>query len=301
MISQENICHINECIPRHVHFLSVLLNNMWKRCFESKRLAPMIKALLHCGISPKTGFIQEAAEWIFSFSKEDGGLIDVQDSCAAIYIARALGWDTMASQLTNWLCDCQDKDTGGWGRHPRDISRIPTTALSLVTLLDYGVDAEELFVQNGLNFLLKTWEKDLAEAGLSYKGAYVLSTISRINNREGMSQLIENTVNFLIACQNEVGGILVQPRHPDAASIIWTATALDGLFRMRNDILPSISITMNQTVTYILSQAMPSGGWPEHEIDFVTSVTLETLAHIVNASKLESTSGVEKITADFVK
>jgi len=162
-----------------------------------------------------------------------------------------------------WLASVRHPG-GGWGRHPRDQVRIPTTALVLALVPSVATDADQTWVR-------QAWEKDLnSPVHLSYKGGFYLLTVDKKNNGEA-NPLALRTTAYLAEDQNDDGGFGPWRDHPIGSDPWSTGVVLWGLSKFIDYVDP---VVIEKALGWLERAQLPSGYWPYHFLDEGTSYAL---------------------------
>lgn len=263
---------LDRAIMRGTASLLLLLHELYQKEIEPLRLALSVRSLLTCGVTPSTPVVATSIQRLAELQQPDGGWTGTVDTCCCAYIFGLLhGRDTI-ERACCWL-QAQKRPGGGWGRFPRDISRIPTTSLVINTLLDQHFSAAQDSVTEAAAYLIGAWQKEFAPQSLTYKASHVLSTLARLPSGAA-SDLGERTLDWLIRQQEPGGGYAPWRGHPGGPTAQTTAVVLDGLLDWG---CPVPAPTMEGMVHYLLAHQETSGCWPEHEIDAVSSRALAAI------------------------
>ena len=195
----------------------------------------------------------------------DGGWSDPEETAWTVSIlVQLLGPDNEAiKRAEDWLVSVRNP-SGGWGRHPRDQVRIPTTALIITLVPSVATDADRKWVR-------QAWEKDLnGPVRLSYKGGFFLLTVSN-DNGEPVDPLILRTIAHLAEDQNDDGGFGPWRDHPIGSDPWSTGVVLWGLSKWIDYIDPAV---LEKALAWLERTQLPSGYWPYHYLDEGTSYAL---------------------------
>lgn len=260
---------LDMAILRGTTSLLLTLNELYEKEIEPLRLALAVKSLLSCGIQYHTPIVAQSVERLAGLQRPDGGWTGIVDTCHCIYVFGFLDQQDIVEKAGRWL-QAQRQPGGGWGRFPRDISRIPTTSLVINTLIDHGFSPTAGLIAEAATFLIATWQKEFGPGGLTYKASHVLSTFSRLPPSTA-PELANRTLMWLLQQQEPDGGYAPWRGHPGGPTRQITAVVLDGLLDWGTD-LPAPGLAA--MVAYLLAGQEKSGRWPEHEIDAVSSRAL---------------------------
>jgi hypothetical protein len=237
----------------------------------SKRMESMrIARAFYSASFSKSGLADEETKGYFADQIEKmaypkGGWGDPEETawCTAALSRVPLHRSKTAELSIGWIDKCRNKN-GGWGRHPRDQVRIPTTALviTLVPSVATAVDRE---------WVRQAWEKDLnSPVHLSYKGGFYLLTV---NNEDGeaIDPLVSRTIAFLADDQNNDGGFGPWRDHPIGSDPWSTGVVLWGLSKWIDYVSP---VVIEKALAWLERTQLPSGYWPYHYLDEGTSYAL---------------------------
>ncbi|OPY77643.1 MAG: Prenyltransferase and squalene oxidase repeat protein [Syntrophorhabdus sp. PtaU1.Bin153] len=195
----------------------------------------------------------------------DGGWSDPEETAwavAALYQFSGENHEAVYKAI-NWLENVRHPE-GGWGRHPRDQVRIPTTALVMALVPAVATDVDREWVK-------QAWEKDLnSSVRLSYKAGFYLLTV---NNERGGSihPLVSRTIAYLAEDQNDDGGFGPWRDHPIGSDPWSTGVVLWGLSKWIDYVDPVI---IEKALAWLEKTQLPSGYWAYHYLDEGTSYAL---------------------------
>jgi hypothetical protein len=194
-----------------------------------------------------------------------GGWSDPEETAwASIVLSQLSGENSEAlHQGKDWLESVRHPN-GGWGRHPRDQARIPTTALVIALVPSVATDADREWVR-------QAWEKDLnSPVRLSYKGGFYLLTANN-ENEESIDPLVSRTIAYLAGDQNDDDGFGPWRDHPIGSDPWSTGVVLWGLSRWIEKVDPQV---IEKALAWLERTQLPSGYWPYHYLDEGTSYAL---------------------------
>jgi len=192
----------------------------------------------------------------------DGGWSDPEETAWAAGVIRALKGDKDAglAAAKSWL-KSERKAGGGWGRHPRDMARIPITGLISALV-------PEVIEQRDMDWMRSEWQRDFeGPVRLSYKGGFFLLGTPR--NQE--NALVFRTIEHLAKDQNEDGGFGPWKGHPIGSDPWSTGVVLWGLSRWIKHVDP---VVIEKALEWLRKTQLPSGYWPYHYLDDGTSLAL---------------------------
>ena len=230
--------------------------------FDLIRVARCGMACLHVGVGASANFWLRVIERIKISQKPDGGWSDPEETVWAASLLKTVEGESSEAyrSATAWLNSARNQ-TGGWGRHPRDQSRIPITGLIASLLPEVVTNAD-------LDWLETEWQKDFTgPVRLSYKGGFYLLAMAG----NSKSDLIEKTINHLACDQNDDGGFAPWRKHPIGSDPWSTGVVLWGLSKW-----PHLAKrgTFERALEWLASSQLPSGYWPYHYLDDGTSLAL---------------------------
>ena len=205
---------------------------------------------------------------------EDGGWSDSEEAAwVAGFIERVRGKGNPAvSQAIQWL-KSNRLIGGGWGRHPRDRARIPTTALVLTLLPEAGCDED-------YEWISREWGKDLAgPVQLSYKAGFYLLAAPK-PAIQGDSELIDRTICHLAQDQNNDGGFGPWRDHPIGSDPWSTGVVLWGFAKWIDRADPDV---IERALHWLRITQLPSGYWRYHYLDEGTSYALIGAVSVMRA------------------
>ncbi len=239
---------------------------------DPSRLARGGCALLESGCSRGAPLLRTVlARRLRSFQSPDGGWADVEETawCLGFLAAFESQYAAAVEKGRSWLRS-QRVPGGGWGRTERDRPRIPVTGL-VSQLVPAVVDADSLC------WLAHEWEEDLAgQTPLTYKGGFFL--LAQTHPEAPLAHaLVDQTIAFLAAEQNDDGGFAPWRRHPLGSDPWSTGVILWGL----SAFAPRVpKYLLSAAVAWLERTQLPDGNWPYHYLDEGTSLALIGLAAI---------------------
>lgn len=234
---------------------------------EPVRVARAGCAVLAAGWSIRVPLLAEVVpSYLLSHQNPDGGWCDTEETawCAGYLTACGGRHASALQQACCWLRS-ERNPQGGWGRTSRDWPRIPLVGL-LCALVPGVVDG------SSIGWVAAEWAADLhGQAPLSYKAGFFLISQSIVQSSEQAQPLIEETLGFLIAQQNEDGGFGPWRDHPAGSDPCTTGIVLWGL-RSYSHLVPTS--LYSKASAWLLSTQLPSGHWPYHYLDEGTALAL---------------------------
>lgn len=245
-----------------VNALTSFVNHVVCRHFDPCRLARAVLAIDITGFPISPLLVEQTSTRLLITRQSDGGWSDPEETAWAIGCIRmALGQNDPAVQAgIQWLHSVR-LPTGGWGRHPRDQARIPTTAL-IAALVPEAVKREDI------NWLQDEWARDFrGPVRLSYKAGFYLLAMPQ--GRE--DELVDQTIAHLGQDQNSDGGFAPWKGHPIGSEAWSTGVVLWGLSRWKERVDPAI---LERALNWLHKTQLPSGYWPYHYLDDGASLAL---------------------------
>lgn len=250
-----------------------IINEMYAKGIENARLIKASSLLLESGLSP-TCISKDIITNSLSKQFDDGGYIGCGDTMFnALFLSHYKDFSNYEERALEWLSKSMNKD-GGWGRSPRDISRIPVTGLVLTFY-------PRLANPQNLNWLERAWEKE--QKSLTYKAAYTLSAFSKTGYIPLNKILIKNTIDWLISQQEDNGGFGPWREHPKGPDVICTSIAILGLLSFEAE---NHKESIIKAYDYLCKTQLDSGIWPYHEIDDGSSWGLYALTKVESFLRL---------------
>jgi len=242
--------------------LALFIADSVTRSLEPVRIARAGMALIKIGFGTSAPFWLRVAIRLKDSQKSDGGWSDPEETVWAAGLLKAVKNETseVYRAAITWL-NITRNHTGGWGRHPRDQSRIPITGL-IATLLP------EVVTTADLDWLEAEWRKDFAgQVRLSYKGGFFLLAMAG----RPQSNLIEETIKHLACDQNDDGGFAPWREHPIGSDPWSTGVVLWGLSKWPHLVKREV---YERALDWLAASQLPSGYWPYHYLDDGTSLAL---------------------------
>lgn len=249
-------------ITAAVSQLITFLDDAISRSLEPVRVARAATALLLAGNSKSGNLFQRAVEQVVQCQRPDGGWSDPEETAWAVgCISLVRGQQDPAVQsAVTWL-NTVCFPTGGWGRHPRDQARIPTTAL-ISSLVPAAFKSEDV------TWLRNEWARDFGgPVRLSYKAGFYLLAMPQGQENE----LVAQTISHLAQDQNSDGGFAPWKNHPMGSEAWSTGVVLWGLSRWRDSVNHKV---LERALDWLQKTQLPSGYWPYHYLDEGASLAL---------------------------
>ncbi|MEI6153282.1 MAG: prenyltransferase/squalene oxidase repeat-containing protein [Deltaproteobacteria bacterium] len=246
--------------------LSQFIQAAFNRHIEVIRIARVVYSLQLSKPNSLSKTLQgRCVDYIKQAAYRQGGWADAEETAWTIIVLSQIceEGDTAINKGKNWLESVRHPG-GGWGRHPRDQVRIPTTALVIALVPSVATDADRKWVR-------QVWEKDLnSPVRLSYKGAFYLLTVSN-EDGEAIDPLVSRTIAFLADDQNNDGGFGPWRDHPIGSDPWSTGVVLWGLSKWIDHVSP---VVVEKALVWLEKTQLPSGYWPYHYLDEGTSYAL---------------------------
>lgn len=202
---------------------------------------------------------------------EDGGWVSIVDTVWNAFFLKTLDESRFHTVIQNALdfIRSRENNRGLWGRSQRDISRIPVTGLLFFLF-------PELANIDGLFLLEELWHSE--KKSLTYKAAYTLMAFKAAGYTPRDKTLISDTVEWLMENQRPDGSFAPWKTHPAASDVFCTSVAVLGLLQYKESVLPE---TFEKSYNWLLSNRLPNGIWPYHEIEDGASWALYALTQLL--------------------
>lgn len=225
----------------------------------ARGLSPLRYSRLIALLGPELSAHEGLIDRICAMQHADGGWGDTEETiwCTKLLAQCASICDNEVAKGLGWLRLMQHKD-GGWGLSSRDTSRIPTTGL-LLTILP------TLSNERAIAWTADTWRSDLAsEVKLTYKGGFTLMALAAHKMTLTTEDLINETISYLAAEQNDDGGFGPWKNHPIGSDSWSTGITLVGLTSWPEKADRKV---IERAVDWLCANQLESGLWPYHFID----------------------------------
>jgi squalene cyclase len=236
--------------------LKNIVTELYKKNIELYRLTKTSTLLMMSGVTPNS-IPQYVLDKCVREQHEDGGWVSVVDTAWNVKFLTLFDRAKFKEKIEkglNFIISKRNMD-GIWGRHKRDISRIPVTGLILFLL-------PELSSYDKLLTLEKLWLKEYLS--ITYKAAYILLAFNRVNYKPQDSNIIRQTVDWLVKQQREDGGFAPWKEHVIDSDVFCTSAALLGLLSYR-DLVPSK--VLKKGYDWLTKNQLASGLWKYHQIE----------------------------------
>lgn len=248
-----------------MEILENFISHALSGAIEPLRLPRVVATVLLVATKPNVCLLKKSSEFLLNSQLSDGGWSDPEETGwgLAVLSETEVEQSEAIQNGNKWLNSVRHPG-GGWGRHPRDQVRIPTTALVITLVPSVATDADREWVR-------QAWEKDLNSlVRLSYKGGFYLLTVKN-ENREQIDPLVSRTIAYLAEDQNEDGGFGPWRNHPIGSDPWSTGVVLWGLSKWIEEVDPVI---IEKALAWLERTQLPSGYWPYHFLDEGTSYAL---------------------------
>ena len=250
--------------------LSNMIREMNRKGIDLKRITKTASLLICSGLSTNSipaGITRRC----LTEQREDGGWVSIADTMWNAYFLQLIGLQQYKQQIekAKTFLLTQINDHGLWGRSPRDISRIPITGILFYFFPD-------LTNNDRLLLLEKLWESE--KNSLTYKAAYILMAFKATRYTPEDKTLTGDTVEWLMENQRPDGSFAPWKTHPAASDVFCTSVAVLGLLQYKESVLPE---TFEKSYNWLLSNRLPNGIWPFHEIEDGASWALYALTQLL--------------------
>jgi squalene cyclase len=247
-----------------------MIAEMNRKNLDLKRITKTASLLICSGLS--TNSIPDGiTRRCLTEQREDGGWVSILDTMWNTYFLQLLGpqqYELNIGKAKSFLL-LQINDHGLWGRSQRDISRIPVTGILFYIF-------PELANNHRLLLLEELWLSE--KNSLTYKAAYTLMAFKAAGYTPKEKNLIADTVEWLMENQRPDGSFAPWKAHPAASDVFCTSVAVLGLLQYKESVLPEI---FEKSYNWLLSNRLPNGIWPYHEIEDGSSWALYTLTQLL--------------------
>ncbi len=258
---------VERCQQALISFAS----NSWTRNVEPVRIFRSASSLAFSHRPLVMNLLPQLSNYVEKTQHPDGGWADPEETAWACSLLEELqsSEDQRIRMPLRWLDSVRVKG-GGWGRHPRDQVRIPTTALVIGLVPEIATQADWTWLRN-------EWSRDLERpVKLSYKGAFYLLA----EPRDMETSVPDATISFLEGDQNEDGGFGPWKNHPIGSDPWSTGVVLWGLSRWIDKVDETV---IERALAWLQRTQLPSGYWPYHYLDEGTSYALIGAASVLKA------------------
>jgi hypothetical protein len=253
-----------------IRSLRSMIAEMNRKNLDLKRITKTASLLICSGLSTNS-VPADITRRCLSEQREDGGWVSIADTMWNAYFLQLLGsqqYGPNIEKAKSFLL-LQINERGLWGRSKRDISRIP-----VIGLLFYLFP--ELADKHRLLLLEELWQSE--KNSLTYKAAYILMAFKAALYTPKEKNLTGDTVEWLMENQRPDGSFAPWKTHPAASDVFCTSIAVLGLLQYKESVLPE---TFEKSYNWLLSNRLPSGIWPYHEIEDGASWALYTLTQLL--------------------
>lgn len=232
---------------------------------EPSRVCRAVFAIFRLESGTQGLSVKDITNYLLKNRIDDNGWSDPEETAWAVNVgSQLLGEQSeIIKKAKNWF-DHVRHSGGGWGRHPRDQVRIPTTALVITLVPEVATDADRKWVR-------QAWERDLnSPVHLSYKGGFYLLTVDNQSKKE-IDPLVLRTIEYLAEDQNDDGGFGPWRDHPIGSDPWSTGVVLWGFSKWIDQVNP---VVIKKALAWLEKTQLPSGYWPYHFLDEGTSYAL---------------------------
>jgi len=239
-----------------VNSLKNIVTELYEKNIELYRLTKTSTLLMMSGVTPNS-ISKYVLDKCIQEQQEDGGWVSIVDTIWNVKFLTLFDRERFKERIQKGLNFINSKrnSDGIWGRHKRDISRIPVTG-SLFFLLP------ELSSYDKLQILEKLWLKEYLS--ITYKAAYILMAFKNVNYEPQNSHIIRQTVDWLVKQQRENGGFAPWKEHVIDSDVFCTSIALLGLLSYQ-DLIPLE--VFKKGYHWLIKNQLPSGLWKYHQIE----------------------------------
>jgi squalene cyclase len=247
-----------------------MVAEMNRKNLDLNRITKTASLLICSGLSPNSipaGITRRC----LTEQREDGGWVSIADTMWNAYLLKLLGpqqYELNIEKAKSFLL-LQINNHGLWGRSQRDISRIPVTGILFYLFPDLANNDRLLILE-------ELWQSE--KNSLTYKAAYTLMAFKAAGYTPKEKNLIAGTVEWLMENQRPDGSFAPWKTHPAASDVFCTSVAVLGLLQYKESVL---SGTFEKSCHWLLSNRLPNGIWPYHEIEEGASWALYTLTQLL--------------------
>lgn len=237
---------------------SILLKKMTEINIEAGRRAYLASGMLSVGLKHEP-LIKTLLRDALKSRYKDGSWGSIVETIACLkFLLKVYKKEKLVNSF-KWLLKVQNKD-GGWGRCPKDRSRIPVT-FRLIENFYIAGEPSTSKIKKAYSWMEKEWLKDMSFSGLSYKAAGIL--IASKYYGEFSSKIIKKTIGWLIRNQNKDGGWGPNKHSPVGSVPSYTGLAASALIPYANTDT-SIKNCIHKGTCWIIKNQISTGQWKEH-------------------------------------
>ena len=244
---------MNNLSNRSIMCLHKMIREMYRKKIEMPRIIKCATHLLDIGVSCNSipsAIIKDC----ISRQYNDGGFVGVADTIWSIAFLKHYGETETVNKALMWLK--KQKNSNGYGRSSRDMTRIPVTGVAYYLL-------PELASREDINDLVELWLSE--KNSLTYKAGFTLMALKKNSDKIKISDnIIQDTIEWLISQQDEDGGFAPWKGHPVGTNIYCTSIAALGLLSYFDRVDPKY---VGNIYNYIINKQLKNGLWPYHEIE----------------------------------
>lgn len=217
------------------------------------RIVKCSAQLLDVGVS-RNSIPSEILKDCMERQNDDGGFVGIADTIWSISFLKHYDERNAINRAMLWLK--KQKNSNGYGRSNRDMTRIPVTGLAYYLL-------PELATSKDVNDLIELWLSE--KNSLTYKAGFTLMALKKNSNKMTMSNdLLQETIEWLISQQEEDGGFAPWKGHPVGSNIYCTSIATLGLLSYPDKV---DSRCIEKINNYVIDSQLKNGLWAYHEIE----------------------------------
>lgn len=252
----EKTLSIQKGLVALLHILQEYLN----KGIELERICRVAVLLCQSGVSTNNSIFKKIARRCLAKQKNDGGWIGVEDSIWCVAFLREFEgyeYNSAFESGLNWLEE-QKLKGGGWGKTKRDTGRIPITGTLLYLL-------PELSNVDSCRWLEHEWSKEFGlHPTLTYKSAFTLMALKKSNHQFADTDLLDNSLNWLISQQNEDHGFGHWKGHPMGSDPWCTGVSVIGLLQYPKKVPERV---IQNSLKWLKEKQLPNGFWAYHYVE----------------------------------
>lgn len=258
-------------IQRGLVALFQILQEYLDKGIDLERICRVAVLLCQSGVNRRNSIFKKIAKRCSTNQKKDGGWIGVEDSiwCTAFLREfKEYEYNSAFQSGLNWLEKQKLKD-GGWGKTKRDSGRIPITGTLLYLL-------PELSNIDSCRWLEHEWKKEFGlHPRLTYKSAFTLMALKKNNHQFADTDLLDNSLNWLISQQNEDHGFGLWKGHCMGSDPWCTGVSIIGLLQYPDKVPERV---ISNSLRWLKEKQLQNGLWPYHYVEEGSSWALYALA-----------------------
>jgi len=257
-MSRDNNKVYQTAIQKGLAALFLVLRQYLEKQIELERIVRVAVLLMRSGVNWNNSIFQKITKRCLDEQHDDGGWVGVEDSIWCVAFLKDFEEYSQAYKSgLNWLGG-QRLKKGEWGKTKRDIGRIPITGILFYLL-------PELSNVDSLRWLESEWRREFGlNPKLTYKSAFTLMAVKRNNSQSIDSQLLNDTLDWLMSQQNEDCGWGYCQGQPVGSTPFCTGVAMMGLLQYPERIEPKV---IANGLKWIEKKQLEDGLWPDHYIE----------------------------------